>query len=137
RLSNVMALAGLRQLERIERDLAHRRRLASELERILPGKGARIAQYDRRRAQPSWVRFPFLVDDVEAWGRRVSACGVKPGYWLIDPCHPRGSNHEFAMYRRGSCPVAERVAARILNVPVHSRVRLSRIRRLERLPDAG
>jgi len=137
RLSGVMALAGLRQLRRMESDLAHRRRLATELERILPRKGAQIAAYDRQRAKPSWVRFPFLVNDVGAWSDRLSRCGLKPGFWLNDPCHPRGSNHEFAMYQRGSCPVAERVAAHILNVPVHSRVRPSRIRRLERLPDAA
>lgn len=137
RLSDVMALAGLRQLERIDADLAHRRRLADELERLLPGKGARLPRYDRRRCQPSWVRYPFLVDDLSGWVERLTTLGLKPGYWLNHPCHPRGSNDEFAMYRAGMCPVAERVSRRILNVPVHSRVPLSRIRRLARLPDAS
>jgi len=131
RLSNIMSLAGIRQLERIDEDLAHRRMLANELERILPAKGARVLRYDRLRSRPSWVRFPFLVDDPAAWRKRISSCGLEPGAWLNDPCHPRGSNHEFAGYRRGSCPVAERVSQRILNIPVHSRISVARIRRLE------
>ena len=137
RLSDVMSLAGLGQLSRIDRDLSHRRDLADELERILPRQGARVLQYDRARCRPSWVRFPFLVEDFAAWSERLSACGLEPGVWLNDPCHPRGSNHEFVQYRRGSCPVAEHVSQRILNVPVHSLVSIARIRRLDRVVRAA
>jgi dTDP-4-amino-4,6-dideoxygalactose transaminase len=134
RLGNLMSYAGLRQLGRFDQDLAHRRRVVRELERTLPGKGARLPRYDRRRARPSWVRYPFVVDDREAWIRRIRRLGIEPGTWLNDPIHPVRSNSDFAMYRRGSCPVAERIAKTILNVPVHSRMALWRIRRLRRLP---
>jgi dTDP-4-amino-4,6-dideoxygalactose transaminase len=137
RLSNVMSAAGIGQLQRIEKDLAHRRMLAAELERVLPERGARVLRYDAQRCRPSWVRFPFLVDDPPVWRTRLMACGLEPGQWLNDPCHPRGSNHDFAMYRRGSCPVAERVSQRILNIPVHSGVRLASVRRLERVARAA
>lgn len=133
RLSNVMAAAGLGQLGRLEYDLERRRGLAREFERILTSHGARVLQYDPVRAKPSWVRFPFIVDAPDAWRERISAAGLEPGSWLNDPCHPRGSNHEFAMYRRGSCPVAERVSSRILNLPIHPRVSPAHVRRLERV----
>ncbi len=131
KLSAVMSVAGLGQLRRIDRDIEHRRMLARELEQILPAAGAQVLEYDRTRGRPSWVRFPFIVDDPALWATRLTECGLKPGVWLNDPCHPRGSNGEFAMYRRGSCPVAERVSQRILNVPVHSMVELACIKRLE------
>lgn len=133
RLGNLTSFAGLRQLSRLDRDLAHRRRLVEDLEQIMANKGARIAQYDRREARPSWVRFPFVVDDREAWRARLLACGLRPGVWLDDPIHPAGSNFQFAGYRRGSCPIAERIAKTILNVPVHSRVGVMRVRRLSQL----
>lgn len=135
RMGNLMAFAGLRQLERFAADLSHRRRLVEALEEILPGKGARLPVYDHRRARPSWVRYPFIVDDREAWMGRIRRLGIEPGTWLNDPIHPVGSNCEFAMYGRGTCPVAERVAATIVNVPVHSRMPLRRVLKLRRLPD--
>lgn len=135
RLGNLMAYAGTRQLERFAADLQRRQRLVEALESILPAKGARLPVYDKQRARPSWVRFPFLVDDRDAWMSRITRLGIEPGTWLNDPIHPVGSNCDFVMYRRGSCPVAERVARTILNVPLHGRMPLSRVRRFERLPD--
>jgi dTDP-4-amino-4,6-dideoxygalactose transaminase len=128
RLPNLMAYAGRLQLARLETDLAHRRTLAAFLESELPARGARVADYPRDRASPSWVRFPFLVDDRAAWIASMERAGLAPGVWLNDPIHPQGSNWKVSGYVRGMCPQAEYAAEHILNVPVHSRVTLSRLK---------
>jgi dTDP-4-amino-4,6-dideoxygalactose transaminase len=126
RLPNLMAYAGLRQLKRFDEELAHRRRLAGYLETELPALGARVARYDRTRAEPSWVRFPFVVEDRASWAAWADRSGLAPGNWMADPIHPRGSNWEISGYRRGQCPNGEHLSRNVLNVPVHSRV--SRLR---------
>lgn len=129
RMPNLLAYAGVLQMQRIEPDLAHRRELAAYLESELPQRGAVIANYPRDRAAPSWVRFPFLVEDRAAWAASMERAGLAPGYWLNDPIHPKGSNWQASGYVRGSCPNAEYVAEHILNIPVHSRVSLERLQR--------
>jgi perosamine synthetase len=128
RMPNLMAYAGLLQLRRLEEDLAHRRRLVAYLEAELPRLGAQVARYDAVRAQPSWVRFPFVVADRAKWTAGLERHGLPRGIWLDDPIHPKGSNWKAAGYTRGQCPVAERLSNHVLNVPVHRRLRLERLK---------
>jgi len=129
RLPNLMAYAGLLQLRRLEEDLAHRRMLAAFLEERLPPLGARVADYDHSRAEPSWVRFPFVVEDRAAWAATMRAAHLVPGVWLDDPIHPKGSDWKQAGYVRGSCPNGEYLGEHILNVPVDRRVTVGRLQR--------
>ena len=141
RLGNLMAYAGLLQLRRLEEDIAHRKQLAEYLETWLPQFGASVAVYDHRRAQPSWVRFSFVVEDsnrfvVEGsnrWAKIMERCGLTPGVWFNDPIHPKGSNWSKAGYVRGMCPNAEYLSEHILNMPVDRRVSISRIDNFLRL----
>jgi dTDP-4-amino-4,6-dideoxygalactose transaminase len=137
RLPNLMAYAGLLQLRRLEEDLAHRRMLAAFLEERLPSLGARVAQYDHRRVAPSWVRFPFVVEDRAAWAATLRAAHLVPGVWLDDPIHPKGSDWKQAGYVRGSCPNGEFLGEHILNVPVDRRVSIGRLQRWLGMCDHG
>lgn len=127
RLPNLMAYAGLLQLRRLEEDIAHRRQIAEYLEMQLPSLGADIAVYDHKRVQPSWIRFPFVVEDRSIWIELMKRCGLTPGDWLNDPIHPKGSDWRKAGYVRGMCPNAEFLSAHILNVPVDRRVSIGHI----------
>ncbi len=129
RLPNLLAYAGIRQLLRLDEEVARRQRVAHWLEQRLPAQGAAVAKYDSARSTPSWVRFPLLVDDRQAWAQSLRRAGLAPGYWLNDPIHPAGSNWEKAQYSRGSCPVAEEIATRVLNLPIDRRVTLARLNR--------
>jgi len=129
RLPNLMAYAGLLQVRRLEEDLTHRRALAVFLEERLPSLGAKVAPYDHRRVAPSWVRFPFVVEDRAAWAATMRAAHLVPGVWLDDPIHPKGSDWRQAGYVRGSCPNGEYLGEHILNVPVDRRVTVGRLQR--------
>jgi perosamine synthetase len=127
RLPNLMAYAGLLQLRRLEKDIAHRRYLAEYLETQLLKFGADIAVYDHKRAQPSWVRFPFIVKDRRDWIIAMNKSRITPGFWLNDPIYPKGADWKKAGYRRGMCPNAEYLSEHILNVPVDRRVSIAHI----------
>jgi len=128
RLPDLLAYAGLLQLQRIEEDVAHRRALAAFLEAHLPALGARILDYDHMRVQPSWVRFPFIVPSRAPWLEATRRSALTAGFWLSDPCHPEGTDWRRVQYCAGSCPNAEYLSKHILNVPVDRRVRLHHLR---------
>lgn len=130
RLPNLMAYAGSLQVSRLEAQLAHRRQLAAYLEQQLPRFGVSLLVYPREHAQPSWVRFPFVVEDRPWWTRVIASCGLAPGVWLDSPIHPHESDWGAAGYVMGLCPNGEYLGRHIINLPLHSHV--SR-RYLERL----
>ncbi len=120
RLSNGQALMGLRQLHRLEENLAHRRRIASiyfrETERL--GPAARCVYPDH--SNPSWCRFPIRVRDranVEARLRRYAV----PGIWFSSLLEESEADH-YGGYVPGSCPNAEAVVNHVINLPTHGRV---------------
>ncbi len=134
RLGNLMAYAGLLQLARVEKDIAHRRNLAAYLEEELTKLGAKVAIYDHNLALPSWVRFPFLVQDQTKWITAMKQSGIFSGIrWLNDPIHPKGCDWEKAGYVRGVCPNGEYLANHIMNLPVHSRMSIDRINKFLKL----
>jgi dTDP-4-amino-4,6-dideoxygalactose transaminase len=83
--------------------------------------GWQVPKVDWSITRPSFVRFPFIVDNRNEWLELLQQTGIQAGTWLNHPIHPEGSDYEVCGYRQGMCPVAEHVAERIVNVPVHSR----------------
>lgn len=119
RLSAAQARLGLRQLQRLEENLAHRRRLTAAYEQALRPHGVRMCE-PRPEAEPSLVRFPVWTSDKEA---AVAALDpyVVAGTWFTsvmeEAVDPTSSG-----YVPGSCPQAEAVARHLVNLPTHGRV---------------
>jgi dTDP-4-amino-4,6-dideoxygalactose transaminase len=133
RLTNLMAYAGLLQLKRLEEDIVHRRILAEYLESRLPALGANVAAYNHERAQPSWIRYPFVVENRKSWIIAMEKSGISPGFWLNAPIHPKESDWRKAGYEQGTCPNAEYLGDHILNLPVHKGMSIDRIDRFLKL----
>jgi perosamine synthetase len=132
RLPNLMAYAGMLQLKRLETDLAHRRRLADFLGQNLTFPGVQIPEFDYDRAKPSWIRYPFMSENRNAWIKACRKSGLSLGNWLNDPIYPMGSNYEKVGYVRGMCPNAENAAKLVCNIPVDRRVNINRLKLLLR-----
>ncbi len=130
RLGNLMSYAASLQLNRLEDELEHRRKLANYLTITLPLLGANVACYDHKLALPSWVRFPFYVDYREKWITEIRRCFIQPGYWLDNPVHPKECDWRIAEYKKGMCPNGEYLGEHILNLPVHRRISLNRIKNI-------
>lgn len=50
--------------------------------------------------------------DNQARGRRLET-----GDWFVSPLHPLHDNREQFGYRQGTCPVAEALCERVVNLP--------------------
>lgn len=103
RLSNIQSLIGLSQLEKLKENLDHRRKFSVENLPLL-----RISLWSERAK--------------ERFGKRWRKYMV-PGVWYNSPVFGC-KNLDTVNYKMGSCPVAEKVAKRIINFPTHLRRKL-------------
>ncbi|MBI5630404.1 MAG: aminotransferase class I/II-fold pyridoxal phosphate-dependent enzyme [Elusimicrobia bacterium] len=122
RLSAAQARLGLSQLGDLERNLAHRRRIAGWLEGKIGWSGMDAGELNAS----TWLRYSFLVKDREkfeaAFKRRFDL-----GVWFTSVVAGRCRDLEAVGYRPGSCPIAELAARHIVNFPTHPRVPLGAI----------
>src|SRR5690606_38700723 len=122
------------QVTRLPRDITERHEKVEYLSTILQKFGAVLPEYDSGSAFPSFMNYPFLVDDREKWVAAFAAVGIRVSPYLADPLHPPDTScHELNNYRRGSCPNAESISRHILNIPVGRTATLSTLKRLEKL----
>jgi dTDP-4-amino-4,6-dideoxygalactose transaminase len=119
RLSNAQAVLALRQLRRLESNLAHRRAVADAYRARLQEQGFKVPK-PPSEAVPAFVRFPVWVKD-RPKAMRVAAPHVVLGQWFnsvleesVSPAH--------GDYEMGTCPRAEAAAEHLVNLPTHQRV---------------
>jgi dTDP-4-amino-4,6-dideoxygalactose transaminase len=124
RFSAPQARLGLSQLAGLEANLAHRRALAGWLEQHLGWYGDTVPIDEQ-----AWLRHAFLVRDRPAFLARLrDRFDVSP--WFSPLLHGAVGDLRRFGYQPGSCPVAERVAEQIVNLPTHPRVPLAALERL-------
>jgi perosamine synthetase len=121
RFSNAQAALGLRQLARLEANLAHRRAIGATYAERLRGAGLDTPE-PPAAADPVFVRYPVAVADrgrvIQQLSRRVAL-----GRWFSSVLQ-ESARPEVAGYVRGSCPQAEKAATHLVNLPTHPRVTL-------------
>jgi dTDP-4-amino-4,6-dideoxygalactose transaminase len=121
KLADELARIGAFQVRRIAADVITRNKLVRSLEPLARQLRWATARIDWDNTRPSFIRYPFLVDDRPFWQRRLSQAGIEFGIWLNHPLHPAGSNFRKCGYEIGMCPNAEYAAERVLNIPLHPR----------------
>lgn len=121
-MSSVQARAGLRQLKRIDQNLAHRRKIAQFYDDLLRKKGWMPRQYDRSIMDPVMVRYPVRIAEKQKALEQASGEGVELGSWFECPLHPIETPMEAYGYKVGMCPQAEKASAEVVNLPLHPRV---------------
>jgi perosamine synthetase len=128
RLAAAQARIGLSQLAALDANLRHRRTIARWLE-------DRIGWYGEALPAPleeqAWLRYSFLVRDRDEFVRRFGA-RMDLGIWFPTVLFGRETDTEAVGYRAGSCPVAERAARHIVNLPTHRRIPLAMLEALWR-----
>ena len=119
RLSNAQAALGLRQLPRLEANLAHRRAVAKRYHALLSEYGFDLP-HPPAKAEPAFVRYPVWVEDREE-AVRVAAPHAMLGTWFTSVLEEAVSPAHVG-YELGSCPRAEAAARHLINLPTHPRV---------------
>ena len=127
-MSAGQARAGLRQLARVEANLAHRRRMARLYDDLLRQAGWPVAEIPPHM-DPVLVRYPVRVSDKTRAVAEAPGRGVEIGTWFECPLHPIETPLEPYGYRPGQCPVAEQACREVVNLPTHPRANEATARR--------
>lgn len=118
-LSNGQAAIGLRQLRRLDANLAHRRAIASLYRQQLAALGVEGPQ-PPAGAEPAYARYPVWVEDRQRVVRAAARHAVL-GSWFTSVLEEAAAPAAGG-YQMGSCPRAEAVARHLVNLPTHLRV---------------
>ncbi len=91
-----------------------------KFERIQKKRARAYAIYNGMsdREQPI-LRYPLLIDDRDAILRKVRKKSVYLGKWYDQPVAPKELNLSKVGYRLGSCPKAEDICQKIINLPTN------------------
>lgn len=119
RLSNAQAALGLRQLRRLETNLAHRRATAKAYSKRLSEEGFNVP-HPPARTEPAFVRYPVWVEN-PALTVRVARRHATLGTWFSSVLEEADSP-ACGDYEMGSCPRAEEAARHLINLPTNPRV---------------
>ncbi len=115
-LPSALAALAVRQFARLDFQLSHRQKIAavyfSHLEAICPVSWKILER-------GSNLRFPIVMDNPDKVLKFLASKKIFAQDRWYRSAVDSGSLQYFSKYREGSCPVAERYAATIINLPTH------------------
>jgi perosamine synthetase len=131
-MSDLQARSGLRQLAKLDANIAHRKKMARIYDDLLHPLGWTRPAYDERIMDPVLVRYPVRVRDKARALQEAASAGVELGSWFECPLHPiETPMHEYG-YTPGLCPEAELASQEVVNLPLHPRTDEATARRTVR-----
>ncbi len=119
--SCVQGRCGLRQLVRVEQNIAHRRKMAELYDELFMERGWPARQYDAAIMQPVMVRYPVRIAEKDRALAEAANAGIELGSWFESPLHPKETPLEVYGYEIGMCLEAEKASASVVNLPLHLR----------------
>jgi len=121
RMSRGQARAGLRELRKLSENRSQRARLAGVYGEFLEARGWGRAPIPEG-AEAVLLRYPLRVGNKRALLREAARARVELGSWFESALHPVQEPPEEFGYDPARCPVAERTAAEVINLPLHLRI---------------
>jgi perosamine synthetase len=120
-ISKMQARTGIRQLGRIEENIAHRRKMAQLYDELLAAKGFKPSRDSRDWVEPVLVRYPVRIAEKNKALAQAARAGIELGSWFESPLHPIETPLASYDYQLGMCPEAEKAARETVNLPMHPR----------------
>jgi len=120
-MSSIQARSGLRQLKKIEQNLAHRKKMAQLYDQLLEEKGWPKRKYDSSIMEPVMVRYPVRITEKNKALIEAAKAGIELGSWFECPLHPIETLLGAYDYKIGMCPEAEKASREVVNLPLHPR----------------
>ena len=114
------ARSGLRQMRKLQRNIAHRRQMQRTYDQLL-GEAGWLVPKMPNAVDPVLVRYPVRVADKAQAVAEAPRKLIELGTWFECPLHPIQTPMGPYDYRDGMCPDAERAAREVVNLPTHPR----------------
>ncbi|PJA02303.1 hypothetical protein COX73_01460 [bacterium (Candidatus Gribaldobacteria) CG_4_10_14_0_2_um_filter_36_18] len=136
KLPNALAMLALNQFQKLERLNRHRREIAEFYKRNLKNRFLLPLSKGDQDRTPVFMRYPVLVDELRSSSRFTNARVMDDDTddvlkkarkrkiflddgWRKSPIVPLDTDLKKMNYNLGSCPKAEKIAKRIVNLPTH------------------
>lgn len=120
--SQGQARQGRIELDRIWENLANRRAITERYCEFLAGY-VDLSQRQIQFLRGATTQFPLLVVDRNAVLEQARSHRIPLGDWFVSPLHPIDEGLDRWQYRRGACPIAERISRHVINLPTDRFVR--------------
>jgi dTDP-4-amino-4,6-dideoxygalactose transaminase len=128
-ISKMQARSGIRQLSRINENIAHRRKMAQMYDELLAAKGWKSSNDRKDWAEPVLVRYPMRITEKDKALAQAAKAGIELGSWFECPLHPIETPLVSYDYKLGICPESEKAARETVNLSLHPRTRKKTIER--------
>lgn len=128
--TELQAKRALRELKDFNATIEHRRRIASLYDDILERLGL-PKPYQPDYAFHTFLKYPLEVRDSGAFFKEAFRHRIEIGDWFLSPLHPIIGDLSVWDYSSGTCPIAETISQRIVNLPTHKRIDEKYVDRLE------
>ena len=117
----------LRQLKRLDHILANSQKAREAYAAVLATHGCESGLEKYSHPDTYLIRFPLLVRDIRRCVEFFAISDIEAGRWFSAPVSSGAVPATEYSYVTGSCPIAERVCAHIVNLPLHGRLRNKQI----------
>lgn len=116
--SRTQSMRGIDELEKFEKVLEHRKRVADLYKKILLDIGIE-PPYEPEYAVHTYLKFPILDRDRIRFFEQAEKEKIEIGDWFLSPIHPISKDFELWHYNWGENPIAEKISQHIVNLPTH------------------
>ena len=115
KMPGALAALALNQFSKLDKFNSHRQSIAEYYFKHLPRTSFKLPP---NVSGAIWVRFPVLSDDANKIYEKLKKIGILLGDWYKECVVPARSLEVFD-YQQGSCPKAESIRGKILNLPTY------------------
>lgn len=118
RLADQQKVMLANQLMKIENMNRHRKKLAQIYRNEIKNANIEIPKSFNVEDEIALLRFPIFVHEPEIVRAEFRKQNIIIGNWYNNPIYPKGTDFTKYNYETGSCPVAEEICAKIINLPL-------------------
>jgi len=118
RMSNALAILALNQLKKLERFNLHRKEIADFYYNELKNTKFILPEISKDKNQ-NFLRFVVRHPKAHEIINKAFSKNILIGDWYTTPIAPHDTKLYKMQYLPGSCPIAEKLAKEIINLPTH------------------
>jgi len=131
---NALAILLLNQLNRFTKTQNQRKKIVNfylkNLNKVTSSTTSDVVI--KLQVTQSIIRFPLLIENRDKILKNLAKKGIFLGRWYDSPVAPKGFPLDKVGYRWGSCPVAEEVCQKIINLPTNN-IKLNEAKKLTKI----
>jgi perosamine synthetase len=129
RMSAFQARVGVGLIKGLHENVAHRRKLGEFYADYLSGHGWELPRTPGH-SECTFLRYPIRIANKAELLQKAEYSRVEVGSWFESVLHPIRNSLERFDYQEGQCPVGERAANEVINLPVHRGVSIREAERI-------